>query len=143
MLPTEIWKQILGNLPTKDVKNFRLACNRFANVGSEQFIRKFDFHAYKPDIEKLETISREHPRSLINVREVRFETGFVALRTMYDYIHHVYRQELNWDGKGRYLLKGKKKVEPSVVSDLMSEYLNVSTSELFLDLHLTPQPIQS
>ncbi|QSZ30715.1 hypothetical protein DSL72_000273 [Monilinia vaccinii-corymbosi] len=82
-LPDEIWLQVLGLLPTKDVKNFRLCSKKHAEVGSEHFIQAFEFRSSRLDLERRETISRKHPRALSNVKKIRFETGFIAFRSMF------------------------------------------------------------
>ncbi|KAF7907446.1 uncharacterized protein EAF01_005032 [Botrytis porri] len=121
-IPTEIWLQTLSYLKTKDVKNFRLSSNRYAVLGSEHLIQTFVFQTNRLDLERLEKISREHPRTLKNVQEIRFEKGFVPIKGMYRVLHKEYRDAFTWDAEGRNVehFLGK---EPIDIWEILSEYL--------------------
>ncbi|TEY54132.1 hypothetical protein BOTCAL_0242g00020 [Botryotinia calthae] len=124
----EIWHQALSYLDTKALKNFRLCSNRFAILGSEHFIQTFAFRFDRLDLEKLEMISREHPRTLKSVKEIKFEKGFVPIRAMLGVLHKEYRDAFEWDAEGRYILEQNVEIEPIGISDILSEYLAWYTS---------------
>ncbi|KAM0144754.1 hypothetical protein ACHAP3_000787 [Botrytis cinerea] len=119
----EIWHQAMSYLNTKDVKNFRLCSSKFAILGSEHFIETFAFRFNRRDLEKLEMISREHPKMLKNVKKIRFEKGFVPIRAMLRVLRNDYREAFEWDDEGRYILEQNDEIEPIVISDIISEYL--------------------
>lgn len=122
----EIWHQTISHLNTKALKNFRLCSSKFAILGSEHFIQTFAFRIDRLDLEKLEMISREHPRMLKNVKEIRFEKGFVPIRAMLRILRKEYREAFEWDAEGRYILEQNDEIEPIGVSNILSEYLAVS-----------------
>ncbi|TGO19596.1 hypothetical protein BTUL_0003g00500 [Botrytis tulipae] len=121
-LSTEIWLQTLSYLKTKDLKNFRLSSNQSAMLGSEHFIQTFAFYANRLDLERLEMISREHPKTLKNVQEIRFEQGFVPIRGMYRVLHKEYRESFKWDAEGRDVEQNAG-TEPINIREILSEYL--------------------
>ncbi|TGO57267.1 hypothetical protein BOTNAR_0204g00110 [Botryotinia narcissicola] len=121
-MPTEIWFRTLSYLKTKDLKNFRLNSNQSAMLGSEHFIQTFAFHANRLDLERLEMISREHPKTLKNVHEIRFEKGFVPIRGIYRVLHKEYRESFRWDAEGRDVEQNAG-TEPIDIREILSEYL--------------------
>ncbi|KAF7904361.1 hypothetical protein EAF00_001695 [Botryotinia globosa] len=121
-MPTEIWHRALSYLKTKDLKNFRLSSKQSAMLGSEHFIQTFAFQANRLDLERLETISREHPKKLKNVQEIRFEKGFVPIRGMYRVLHKEYRKSFKWDAEGRDVEQNAG-TEPINIREILSKYL--------------------
>ncbi|KAF5879461.1 uncharacterized protein Bfra_006669 [Botrytis fragariae] len=121
-ISTELWLQAVSYLTTKDLKNFRLSSNRCAVLGSEHFIQTFTFQTNRLDLERLEMISREYPRTLKNVQEIRFEKGFVPIKGMYRVLHKEYRESFKWDAEGRYVEQNAR-MEPINSWEILSEYL--------------------
>ncbi|KAF7957736.1 hypothetical protein EAE96_003306 [Botrytis aclada] len=122
IIPTEIWLRILSNVKTKDLKNFRLSSNQCAVLGAESFLQTFTFKSSRLDFERLEMISREHPKTLKGVQEIRFERGFVPMKGMYRVLYLEYGDFFKWDAEGRNVEQNAG-AKPIDIRGMIFEYL--------------------